>query len=59
MPDRDVSTDRIRAGIAVLEQQLATGPLNVAHQKWSGVDAALLVHEVDAAVAIHNQHTRP
>src|SRR6202049_3547159 len=52
VPQCDLHADRILAWIDILKQELAAGLLNVAYQKRRPVDATLLSHEVDGAVAI-------
>ena len=50
--DLDARADRVLAGVEVLEQQLAAGDLDVAHQHRRRVHAGVLAHEVDGAARV-------
>ena len=52
MLERDLHADRILAGVGVFEDQVAAGDLDIAHQARRGIDARLLAHETDGAVAV-------
>src|ERR1043166_1236070 len=52
MLGRDLGADRVLAGVAVLQKEIAAGDLDVADEPRRGVDAALFAHEGDGAVAI-------
>jgi len=53
--DLDARADGILAGIEVREQELAAGDLDVAHQHGRGVNARVLAHEVDGALAVDGE----
>src|ERR1700683_3631494 len=52
MAHRDLDADRILARVGVFDQKIAAGMLHVAHQARRRIDAALLAHEADGAVAV-------
>ena len=56
--DLDARADRVLAGVEVREQQVAAGDFDVAHQHGGGVDARLLAHEGDGAVAVYGELAR-
>src|SRR5690606_27859498 len=55
----DARADRVLAGVEVLEQQLAAGDLDVLHQHRRRIDARVLAHESDRAVAIDGELAGP
>src|SRR5262245_34599885 len=59
MLDRDLHADRIFADVGVLEDELATGMLDVENHGRRAVGARLIAHEADGALAADQDAVDP
>jgi len=52
MLERDLGANGILSHVAMFEHEIAAGKFHVADEAWRRIDAGLLAHETDRAVAV-------